>query len=105
MKECLGLSVMPSKSVSRSYDLGTSKLCSGKPGTIPRGGDIWMPATVDRAEPGAERSNFVLYGHLRPGFDVRPAEAELGGLAKQLSSCEARAGSDHARPGLLATTG
>ena len=49
------------------------------------GGDIWMPAAVDPAEPGAEQRNFVLYGHLRPGLDVRAAEAELGGLAKQLS--------------------
>jgi ABC-type antimicrobial peptide transport system permease subunit len=44
-----------------------------------------MPATVDRAEPGAERRNFVLYGHLRLGLEVRAAEAELGALAKQLS--------------------
>jgi ABC-type antimicrobial peptide transport system permease subunit len=50
------------------------------------GGDIWMPATVDRAEPGAERRNFVMYGHLRPGPEVRAAEAELGALAKQLST-------------------
>jgi putative ABC transport system permease protein len=45
-----------------------------------------MPATVDPAEPGAERGSFVLYGHLRPGLDIRAAEAELGGLAKQLST-------------------
>src|SRR6266852_312886 len=50
------------------------------------GGDIWMPTAVDPAEPGAERRNFVLYGHLRPGLDVRAAESELGGLAKQLSA-------------------
>jgi len=49
------------------------------------GGDIWMPATVDPAEPGAERRNFVLYGHLRPDLDIRAAEAELTGLAKQLA--------------------
>src|SRR5580658_657380 len=50
------------------------------------GGDIWTPATVDTAEPGAERRNFVLYGRLRPGLDVSAAEAELGGLAKRLSA-------------------
>jgi putative ABC transport system permease protein len=50
------------------------------------GGDIWTPATVDRAERGAERRNFVLYGHLRLGLDVRAGEAELGALAKQLSA-------------------
>jgi len=50
------------------------------------GGDIWMPVTVDPAEPGADRSNFVLYGHLRPGLEVRAAEADLDGLAKRLSA-------------------
>ncbi|MGA2581487.1 MAG: ABC transporter permease [Bryobacteraceae bacterium] len=60
-------------------------------GIMPRrfafwGGDIWMPAIVDPAEPGAERRNFVLYGHLRPGLDIRTAEAELGGLARRLST-------------------
>ncbi len=49
------------------------------------GGDIWMPATVDPAEPGAEKGNFVLYGHLKPGLDVRAAEADLGSLAKRLA--------------------
>jgi putative ABC transport system permease protein len=53
------------------------------------GGDIWMPATVDPAEPGAERRNFVLYGRLRPGLDVSAAEAELGGLAKRFNSPQA----------------
>ncbi len=50
------------------------------------GGDIWMPATVDPAEPGAEKSNFVLYGHLKPGLDVQAAEADLGSLAKRLAA-------------------
>jgi putative ABC transport system permease protein len=75
--------------------VGQTFLLNDKPttlvGIMPKrfafwGGDIWMPATVDPAEPGAERRNFVLYGHLRPGLDVRAAEAELGGLAKQLST-------------------
>jgi putative ABC transport system permease protein len=48
-------------------------------------GDIWMPAAADRAEPGAERRTFVLYGHLKPGLDARAAEPELGGLAKRLA--------------------
>ncbi len=50
------------------------------------GGDIWMPTAVDPAEPGAERRNFVLYGHLKPGLDVRAAEADLGSLANRLSA-------------------
>ena len=59
--------------------VGQTFLLNDKPttlvGIMPKrfafwGGDIWMPATVDRAEPGAERSNFVLYGHLRPGLDI-----------------------------------
>ena len=47
--------------------------------------DIWMPAAADPAEPGAERRNFILYGRLKPGLEVRAAEAELGGLAQRLS--------------------
>src|ERR1700730_11344684 len=75
--------------------VGQTFLLNDKPttlvGIMPKrfalwGGDIWMPATVDPAEPGAERRNFVLYGHLRPGLDVRAAEAELGGLAKRLAA-------------------
>ncbi len=50
------------------------------------GGDIWMPTTADPAEPGAEKRSFVLYGHLKPGLDVRAAEADLGGLAKRLAA-------------------
>ncbi|HXI41969.1 MAG TPA: ABC transporter permease, partial [Bryobacteraceae bacterium] len=74
--------------------VGQTFLLNDKPttliGIMPKrfafwGGDIWMPTAVDPAEPGAERRNFVLYGHLRPGLDVRAAEAELDGLAKQLS--------------------
>jgi len=74
--------------------VGQTFLLNDKPttlvGIMPKrfafwGGDIWMPATVDRAELGAERSNFVLYGHLRPGLDIRAAEAAQGSLAKQLS--------------------
>jgi putative ABC transport system permease protein len=75
--------------------VGQTFLLNDKPttlvGIMPKrfalwGGDIWMPATVDPAEPGAERRNFVLYGHLKPELDVRAAEAELGGLAKRLST-------------------
>src|SRR5689334_7947468 len=74
--------------------VGQTFLLNDKPttlvGIMPKrfalwGGDIWIPTAVDRAESGAERRNFVLYGHLRPGLDVRAAEADLGGLAKQLS--------------------
>lgn len=75
--------------------LGQTFLLNDKPttlvGVMPKrfafwGGDIWMPTAVDPAEPGAERRNFVLYGHLRPGLDVRAAEAGLGGLAKRLAA-------------------
>ncbi|MBZ5593672.1 MAG: ABC transporter permease [Acidobacteriia bacterium] len=75
--------------------VGQTFLLNDKPttlvGVMPKrfalwGGDIWMPATVDPAETGADRRSLVLYGHLRPGLDVRAAEAELGGLAKQLST-------------------
>jgi putative ABC transport system permease protein len=75
--------------------VGQSFLLNDKPttlvGIMPQrfafwGGDIWMLTTVDDAEPGANRRNFVLYGRLRPGLDLRAAEDELGGLAKRLSS-------------------
>ncbi len=75
--------------------VGQTFLLNDKPttlvGIMPKrfafwGGDIWMPAAADPAEPGAERRNFVLYGHLRPGLDLRGAETELGGLAKRLSA-------------------
>ena len=44
-------------------------------------GDIWMPASLDRADPEGARRYFVLYGHLKPGLDPRAAEAELKILA------------------------
>jgi putative ABC transport system permease protein len=75
--------------------VGQTFLLNDKPttlvGIMPKrfalwGGDIWTPTAVDPAESGAERRNFVLYGHLRPGLDVRAAESELGGLAKHLSA-------------------
>ncbi|HKW96418.1 MAG TPA: ABC transporter permease [Bryobacteraceae bacterium] len=50
------------------------------------GGDIWTPTTADPAQPGAEKRNFVLYGHLKPGLAVSTAEADLTSLAKQLSA-------------------
>ena len=74
--------------------VGQTFLLNGKRATLigvmPRrfafwGGDIWMPASVDPAEPGAESSNFVLYGHLKPGLGVKVAEAELGALANRLA--------------------
>ena len=46
------------------------------------GGDIWMPASLDRADPEAARRYFVLYGHLKPGLDVKAGEAELTILAR-----------------------
>src|SRR5581483_6525815 len=74
--------------------VGRNFLLNDRPATLigimPRsfafwGGDIWVPAVVDPAEPGADRNNFVMYGHLRTGLDVRAAELELGALAKQLA--------------------
>jgi putative ABC transport system permease protein len=49
------------------------------------GGDIWMPAHLDRADPGAARQLFVLYGHLKPGLDVTTAESDLRILAERSS--------------------
>jgi putative ABC transport system permease protein len=75
--------------------VGQTFLLNDKPttlvGIMPKrfalwGGDIWMPTAVDPAEPGAERRNFVLYGHLKPGLGVTTAESDLGALAKQLST-------------------
>jgi putative ABC transport system permease protein len=48
-------------------------------------GDIWMPASLDRADPDAARRFFVLYGHLKPGLDPKAAEADLRILAERFS--------------------
>jgi putative ABC transport system permease protein len=59
-------------------------------GVMPRrfafwGGEIWMPVKVDRAETGAAKRRFVLYGRLKRGLPLKPAETELTGLAKRFS--------------------
>jgi len=74
--------------------VGKNYVLNGKPATLigimpPRfafwGGDLWMPASLDRAEPGAMSRMFVLYGHLKPGLDPRAAAADVATLARQLS--------------------
>ncbi len=57
-------------------------------GIMPRrftfwGGDIWIPAILDRAHPGDTR--LVLYGHLKPGLKENAANAELTALLQQIA--------------------
>ena len=47
------------------------------------GGDIWMPAILDRAHPGND--NFVLYGHLKPGLSPKAAQTEAYAVLKRLA--------------------
>lgn len=84
--------------------VGRNFLLNDKPttliGVMPKrfafwAGDIWMPAAVDRAEPGADRRSLVLYGHLKPGVDARAAEADLGGLAKRLAEIYPKSYPEH----------
>jgi putative ABC transport system permease protein len=49
------------------------------------GGDIWMPATIDRTSPDAATRRFVMYGHLKPGLDVKAAESDALALITQLA--------------------
>ena len=74
--------------------VGKTFIMNGKPATLigimpPRfafwGGDMWMPAGVDRAEAGANRRYLVLYGHLKPGLSAKAAEADVRILAGRLS--------------------
>jgi putative ABC transport system permease protein len=75
--------------------VGKTFILNGQPtslvGVMPRrfafwGGDIWMPASLDRADPLASRRYFVLYGHLKPGLDRSAAEAEMTILAKRFAN-------------------
>ena len=75
--------------------VGKSYVLNGKPSTLigimPSrfafwGGDLWMPASLDRAEPGAMSQMFVLYGHLKPGLDPKAAAGDVATLARQLST-------------------
>ncbi len=72
--------------------LGKTFLLNNTPttliGIMPRrftfwGGDIWMPAILDRAHPGNDR--FVLYGHLKPGLTESAANAELTALLSRIA--------------------
>ncbi len=74
--------------------VGKTFVMNGKPTTLigimpPRfafwGGDLWIPASLDRAEPGANRRFLVLYGHLKPGLDAKAAEPDVRILAGRLS--------------------
>lgn len=74
--------------------LGQTFILNDKPttliGIMPRrfafwGGDIWMPAPLDRAAPGAARRYFVLYGHLKPGLHPQGAAQEVKILADRFS--------------------
>ncbi|HYM09041.1 MAG TPA: ABC transporter permease [Terriglobales bacterium] len=74
--------------------VGQTFTINGKPttliGVMPRrfafwGGDIWMPVKVDRAETGAAKRRFVLYGRLKRGLPLKAAETELTGLARRFS--------------------
>jgi putative ABC transport system permease protein len=74
--------------------LGKTFILNDKPttliGIMPRrfafwGGDIWAPATLDRAAPDASTRQFVMYGRLKPGLSVRAAESETFALLTQLA--------------------
>src|SRR5882724_4868869 len=74
--------------------VGKTFVMNGKPATLigvmpPRfafwGGDLWIPASLDRAEAGANRRFLVLYGHLKPGLDAKAAEPDLRILAGRLA--------------------
>ena len=74
--------------------VGKTYVLNGKPttliGIMPRrftfwGGEMWMPASVDRSETGAAQRRLVLYGHLKPDLDRKAAESDLKVLAEQLS--------------------
>jgi len=87
--------------------VGKTFILNDKPttlvGIMPRrfafwGGDIWVPASLTRADAEAStrlltrdtgslnRRYFVLYGHLKPGLDPKAAEAELKILAGRFAN-------------------
>ena len=66
--------------------VGKTFILNDKPATLvgimpPRfafwGGDIWVPASLDRADPEASQRYFVLYGHLKPGCRHSPENVEI----------------------------
>ncbi|MBV9266937.1 MAG: ABC transporter permease, partial [Acidobacteriaceae bacterium] len=72
--------------------LGKTFLLNNTPTTLvgimpPRfafwGGDIWIPAALDRAHPGNNR--FVLYGHLKPGVNPKAAQREAYAMLKRVA--------------------
>ena len=74
--------------------VGRTFIMNGEPATLigvmPQrfalwGGDLWMPAGLDRSEPGSNRRQLVLYGHLKPGMSARAAEPDVQILAGRLS--------------------
>jgi len=74
--------------------VGKTFIMNGKPTMLigimpPRfafwGGDIWMPASLDRNEAGGNRRFLVLYGHLKSGLSAKAAEPDVQILASRLS--------------------
>jgi putative ABC transport system permease protein len=74
--------------------LGKTFILNDKPttliGIMPRrfafwGGDIWVPAMLDRAAPDASTRQFVMYGRLKPGLSVKAAEGETFALLTHLA--------------------
>jgi len=49
------------------------------------GADLWIPATVDRADTSPNARYFFLLGHLKPGLTPASAEPDLTILARHLS--------------------
>lgn len=49
------------------------------------GADLWMPASLDRADPEANRRYFMLQARLKPGVTTQQAEAELNALTHRLA--------------------
>jgi len=49
------------------------------------GGDIWMPATLDRVESGASQRPLVMYGHVKRGVTIEAAQADLTAVANRLA--------------------
>src|SRR5579884_113846 len=74
--------------------VGRTFTLNGKPttliGIMPQrfawwGSELWMPTTLDRAEPGADQQYFFLLGHLKPGLDPKAAAADVQILANRFS--------------------
>lgn len=74
--------------------VGKSFTIDGQPrtliGIMPKrfawwGADLWVPATVDRADTDPNAQFFFLLGHLKPGLEKRAAEPDVRVLAHHIS--------------------